>query len=163
MIRAPSVGPPRPRVFALRVLRIIRVKPRALQRPAVTDLLLGFASADDVDMASAALIVLMTALGKQSKLAELRPEDAAHRTSLKLRELCASLPSRLQSPHEAMVIASLQFVNRMCGTLGVRAEPWFCQCIATYRACLGAHPGRSECGDCILPVVLGWSGTPSCL
>jgi hypothetical protein len=141
MIRALSVGPPGARLFALRVLRIISGKPRtleALRRPAVTDLLLRFASADNVDMASAALITLGAALGKQDKLGDLRPEDAAYRTLPKLRELCTTLPSRLQSPHEALVQASVQFVNGMCGTPGVLAEPWFCQCMCDIPLLLGS-------------------------
>jgi hypothetical protein len=132
MISALSVGPERAKVFALRVLRVISGELmvfQALRRPAVTDLLIDLAAAEDAETASAALIVFTTILDRESKLGELTPEDAAYRALPQLRRFYESLPSRLQSPHQAMVLASVQCVNDMCGTPGVHTEPWFRQCL----------------------------------
>jgi hypothetical protein len=132
LIRTLSVGPQGAKLFALRVLRIMsgeRMVVQAIRRPALTSLLLGFASAEDIDIASEALVGIACALRLRSNLGPVAPEDAAYRASPKLSELCASLPPRLQSPHEAMVDASLQYALEMCGTPGIHANPWFCQCI----------------------------------
>jgi hypothetical protein len=132
MIRALSIGPVRAKVFALRVLRIISWERRpfqALRRPAVTDFLIEFAAAEDVEIASAAMVIFAVILGRKAKLGQLAPEDAAYRALPGLRGFYESLPSRLQSPHQALVLASLRCVSEMCGTPGVDLQPWFRQCI----------------------------------
>jgi hypothetical protein len=132
LIRTLSVGPARRKVFALRVLQIMSWEPRvvqALRRPAVTSLLLGSASAEDVDIASAGLVLLTRAIGPEPKLGQLTPEDMAYRASPDFFELWMKLPSCLQSPHQAVVQASLQFVGQMCATPGIRDNPWFRQCV----------------------------------
>jgi hypothetical protein len=132
LIRTLSLGPVRAKLFALRTLRIIAGEPRvvqALRRPAVTDVLLGFALAEDVEVASAGLTVLAAALGRQYKLGEMTPEDAAYRASPQICKLWESLPYCLQSPHRALVGASLQFVNGMCLTPGIHKNPRFRQCV----------------------------------
>jgi hypothetical protein len=132
LIRALSAGPVRARLFAMRLLRIMEKEPRvvqALRRLAVTDLLLGFALGEDVEVASAGLIVLAAALGQQSTLGEMTPEDAAYRASPKFCKLRRSLPPRLHSPHEVLVEASLRYVHGMCGIHGQYKDPWFSQCV----------------------------------
>jgi hypothetical protein len=132
LIRALSMGPMRARLFAMRLLRIIGTEPRvvqALRRPPVTGLLLDFALGEDIEIASAALIVIAAALGQQSKLGEMPAGDTAYRVSPWFHELWRSLPSRLQSPHQAQVEASLQYITGMCGTSAIHGDPWFHQCV----------------------------------
>ncbi len=132
LIRALSVGPQRAALFALHVLRMMSGEPRvvqALRRPAVTYVLLGFASAEDIDIASASLGVLTKALGQEASPSQLTPVDAEYRALPKLSEYCESLPSRLQSPQQAMVLASLQYVCEMWSTPRISAQPWYLQCV----------------------------------
>jgi hypothetical protein len=111
LIRALSSGPVRAKLFAMRVLRMLPDEARvaeALRRPPVTDLLIGLVSAEDLDIASAGLGVLAAALGKYYAADKIPPEVAAYRTSQRFFKLWESLPSRLRSPHPAMVEASLR-------------------------------------------------------
>jgi hypothetical protein len=165
LIRTLSVGPRLAKLFALHALRIMSAKPRvvqALRRPAVTDLLLGCASAEDIDTASAALVVLAAALGHQSKVGQMTPNDAAYRASPTLCELWESLPTRLQSPHHAMVQASLKYVSKMCDTRGVHAQPWFRKCVRDVPRVLesGSHTAKVWALHCI---ARAWMGRYVCL
>jgi hypothetical protein len=155
LIRTLSVGPQRATLFALHVLEIMSGGSRlvqALRRPGLTDALLGFASAEDVDIASASLGVLTKAIGHQAT-----PEDAEYRALPKLCEFCDSLPSRLQSPHEVLVEAALQFVCRMCDTPGIEANPWFRQCVRSIPCALesGSHNVKVEA---LCLAVCAWMG-----
>ncbi len=149
LIRALSGGRSRVKLFAVRVLNIMARNPKVVQavrRPAVTKLLLGSALGEDVDTASASLLLLTRCLGYQAKLGQIAPEDAAYRASPGFVELWMRLPSYLQSPHQAVVQASLQFLSQMCGTLGIEATPWFQQCVRSIPCILesGSHNVKVE-------------------
>jgi hypothetical protein len=161
LIRTLSVGPVLAKLFALHVLRVMSGKPRVLQalrRPAVTDLLLGFAWGEDIDIASAALVVLAAALGHPRVLGQITPDDAAYRASPKFCELWESLPSRLQSPHQAMVQASLQYLSEVCFTPGVHAHPWFRQCVHDVPRVLesGSYNVKVWALTCAARAWMGW-------
>jgi hypothetical protein len=127
-----SKGPMRAKMFALHVLGMLPKEPRvveALRRPAVTDLLLGFASAEDPDIASAGLRVLAVALGDHPSPVLIPPEAAAYRATPKICKLWESLPSHLQSPHPCIAEASLHYLTEILGTPGLGAKPWLRQCV----------------------------------
>jgi hypothetical protein len=134
LIRTLSAGsaPPRAKLFALRVLRRIPEGPRVLQalrRPMVTDTLVGFAAAEDVEIASASLEVLMSAFGNRHFHNEITHEDTVYWDSPALRNFWETLSSSLQSPHNSLVEAALLYLKLICITPGLCALPWFHQCV----------------------------------
>jgi hypothetical protein len=141
-----SVGPPRAQLFCLRALRIMSMQGdrrvvEVLRRPTLTDSLVGFAMGEDAGIAVAALETLLTTLTigcepfcgpmgpKDASFQDVGPEDAAYRASPKLRQLWQSLPGRLRSPHPALVVTALMYVNGISNTPGVQQSPWFRQCV----------------------------------
>jgi hypothetical protein len=141
LIRTLSAGPTRAKLFAVRVLRMIPREPRkveALRRPAVTDLLLGCALAEDPYMASASLTVLAGACGDHPPPHLVPPDAAAYRVLPQFRKLWETLPSRLRSPHPVMVEGSLHYLMSICGTPGLYAQPWLRQCVRELPRLLGS-------------------------
>jgi hypothetical protein len=132
LIRALFTGPMQAKLFAMRVLRMIPEEPRvieALRRPSLTDLLVGFASADDPAIASGALGVLAMALGNHPPPGKTPPEAAVYMASPQLCKVWESLHSRLHSPHPAVVEASLRYLNEVCTPPRLHVEPWVRECM----------------------------------